>query len=138
MLPDDALAKLREAKVGPMLDPKPRKRIRLSGSAYRQLHTQVVHGKNCLICDQWARSMHHLVPRSHGGDDVPENLVPLCGDGTKGCHADVEERRGDARGKIRARLLGCQVAYVTERAGAGYLDRHYPELVAEPDLRELR
>lgn len=28
----------------------------------------------------------HLVSRSRQGDDVEENLVPLCGSGTTGCH----------------------------------------------------
>lgn len=29
----------------------------------------------------------HLVPRGQRGDDVDENIIPLCGSGTTGCHA---------------------------------------------------
>ena len=28
----------------------------------------------------------HLVSRSRGGDDLDDNLVPLCGSGNTGCH----------------------------------------------------
>lgn len=31
-------------------------------------------------------SLHHLVPREHGGDDNIENLIPLCNE----CHDEVE------------------------------------------------
>lgn len=44
----------------------------------------------CVICGSINISIHHILPRSQGGDDVWENLVPLCGDGTTGCHGGVE------------------------------------------------
>lgn len=42
----------------------------------------------CVACGRAAGSVHHVVQRGspHFGDDVLENLVTLCGDGTTGCH----------------------------------------------------
>ena len=44
----------------------------------------------CLVCGELAGSAHHVIKRGRGGDDVQENLVPLCGDGTRGCHGLIE------------------------------------------------
>ena len=44
----------------------------------------------CVICGGIDISIHHILPRGQGGDDVWENLVPLCGSGTTGCHGGVE------------------------------------------------
>jgi hypothetical protein len=44
----------------------------------------------CVICGKIDISIHHVLPRGQGGDDVWENLVPLCGSGTHGCHGGVE------------------------------------------------
>lgn len=35
-------------------------------------------------------TLHHITPRSQGGGDVQENLAPLCGDGSRGCHGLIE------------------------------------------------
>jgi hypothetical protein len=41
-----------------------------------------------------ANSIHHRLKRSRGGCLIEDltNLVPLCGDGTTGCHGEVEAR----------------------------------------------
>lgn len=48
----------------------------------------------CVICGGIDISIHHILSKSSTasgqGDDVWENLVPLCGDGTSGCHGAVE------------------------------------------------
>jgi HNH endonuclease len=44
----------------------------------------------CVICGGIDISIHHILPRGQGGDDVWENLAPLCGSGTHGCHGGVE------------------------------------------------
>ena len=44
----------------------------------------------CVICGGIDVSIHHILPKGQLGDDVWENLVPLCGDGTTGCHGGVE------------------------------------------------
>jgi hypothetical protein len=76
-------------------------------------------------------SRHHLVPRGRfglgGGDDVDENLVPVCGDGSRGCHGAIERREPGYRQRLRGRLKAVEVAYVLGKRGAAWLDRHYPE-----------
>lgn len=48
----------------------------------------------CVICGDIDISVHHILSRSPSasgaGDDVWENLMPLCGSGTHGCHGGVE------------------------------------------------
>ena len=38
----------------------------------------------CQLCDSWQNidPPHHIVFRSQGGSDIPENLISLC----RGCH----------------------------------------------------
>lgn len=100
--------------------------MRLDRRAYRQLHHQVVHGKNCTLCNEWARTMHHLVPRSLGGEDVLENVVPVCGDGTRGCHGLLEANDPEARRALRKKLLGCHTDYITMTKSPHFLDLYYP------------
>lgn len=69
---------------------------------------------------------HHLVPRSQRGDDVDDNLVPLCGDGTTGCHSDIEEYRYGARVALRAHLFAPEVDYVVAKRGREWLEKSYP------------
>ncbi len=32
----------------------------------------------CLICSKWPSDPHHITTRGAGGDDVGNNLMPLC------------------------------------------------------------
>jgi 5-methylcytosine-specific restriction endonuclease McrA len=64
---------------------------------------------------------HHIVSREDHGDDVADNLVPLCGE----CHDAVTRRR-----PLECReLLGClsdaEYAYMVERGGEDYPERAY-------------
>lgn len=59
---------------------------------------------DCVVCGRIDISIHHILPRSLGGDDVWENLVPLCGSGTHGCHGAVE-----AQSDAVCRALGLYV-----------------------------
>jgi hypothetical protein len=71
-------------------------------------------------------SLHHLVPRSLGGDDLADNLVPLCGDGTRGCHGLVEARDFETLVRLRRALTVEEVAYIVERKDREFLQRYYP------------
>lgn len=83
--------------------------------------------RTCVICGDPAGEAHHVLPRSAGGDDVPENLVGLDSD----CHGDVEARRGTARKELGAYIVRNRpdtLAYVREKldpGGDAYLKRHY-------------
>jgi len=52
----------------------------------------------CYICGKDTDlHVHHIIPRSDGGPDIPENLVTLC----SGCHRSVES------GNVRTAVAKC-------------------------------
>ena len=56
----------------------------------------------CALCGvTWMLHLHHVVRRSHGGDDVRANIVCLC----QRCHDDYHLRRNDGVGASLARHL---------------------------------
>lgn len=57
--------------------------------------------------------------------DVADNLVPLCGTGTTGCHGLVEAFDPWACSTLAANLTDAEVAYVADKKGAGFLERRY-------------
>lgn len=70
-------------------------------------------------------SLHHVVPKSLGGDDVAENLVPLCGSGTTGCHGLVEARDPWACTLLGERLTSVERDYALAKKGSDWLQRYY-------------
>jgi 5-methylcytosine-specific restriction endonuclease McrA len=111
-------------------DPKPRRRV-VDASAGA---AKVAAEGECRACRStrrgeawWYRlQRHHLVPRSLGGDDVDDNIIPLC----PPCHTDYEgngkERRGIAR-RIRAKLQATEEAYILAKKSEAWLRRYYAE-----------
>jgi len=97
----------------------------------------------CRACGELEVSFHHIVPRSLGGDDVPANLIPLCGSGTTGCHGEYETRGLKWRqvcAAIRETLTDVEHDYVVGTKGEGFLERYYPLNRAElcPSCRRRR
>lgn len=97
-------------------DPKPEPRIRDS-DILRIMHAD--RTKQCAITeDVDGLELHHILPRSQGGDDVRANLVFL--------RADIH-RRITANDPVAMRLLGEHIrterldtmAYLTFKLGAG-------------------
>lgn len=96
----------------------------------------------CAACSRPAGGAHHVIPRSEGGDDVPGNIVGLCGSGTSDCHGawhgnpyvilgmrrDAEWVRRRVGHELRERRRDV-LAYVCEKlgddAGLDYLCRIY-------------
>ena len=62
---------------------------------------------------------HHLVPRSMGGDDVADNIVPLC----RNCHKKVTHRAIEQRRWLAESLSPAERAYVVGKLGEGALAR---------------
>lgn len=94
-------------------DPKPRKRVVDSKAARRKLESE----PGCRTCSNTATDGHHLLLRSQGGDDVEDNIIPLCHQ----CH--MEYHSGNIRLTARAR----ESLYIFERmgtyTGAAYMSR---------------
>ncbi len=68
----------------------------------------------CRICGvRKPIEAHHLVPRDRHGDDVADNIVPLC----PGCHHEVEAREPQACLRLVMMLSDAEYAYAVEKAG---------------------
>ena len=116
-------------------DPKPARRLRADKRERQQLRMEKLGP--CRGCapetlSPFPVTIHHLVPRSLGGDDVADNLIPLCGDGSTGCHGLWESGwpADEARivtARIRASLSAGESGYVVRKKGEVFLDRYYPK-----------
>lgn len=112
-----------------MPDPRPSKRLRASRQSWEKLRRRFA-SESCRVCGGAWQSLHHIYPRSQGGDDVSENLGPVCGSGTTGCHGRLEARDPEARAAFRASLTDANRWYLTYKLGLqapAWLDRNYPE-----------
>jgi 5-methylcytosine-specific restriction endonuclease McrA len=81
-------------------------------------------GDACRICGQTDPALfelHHLVHRDDLGDDVADNLVPLCGD----CHRGVHLREPAHCRLLLTRLTDAEYSYMVERGGESYPERVY-------------
>jgi 5-methylcytosine-specific restriction endonuclease McrA len=105
-------------------DPKPRKRVVNPDAGVGKLRQE----RACRVCGQRTMLLerHHLVKRSQGGDDVDENIVPLCGDGVAGCHGRVEAKHRETLVALRKALRPDELDYIILRKGEAWLDRMYP------------
>lgn len=71
-------------------------------------------------------TLHHLVGKDFLGSDTEANLVPLCGDGTKGHHGLVQRLDRASCAALRRMLSDEEYSYIAAKAGEGYLERYYP------------
>jgi 5-methylcytosine-specific restriction endonuclease McrA len=116
---DAALDLWREGRAP---NPRPARRI-----VDRDAGRSKVAGAACRVCGgRTGLERHHLVPRSQRGDDVDENIVPLCGPWMPSCHKLVTENDPAALATLRGRLWPEEEAYVARKMGWGWLERRYP------------
>jgi hypothetical protein len=80
----------------------------------------------CRVC--WSHragatfmQLHHLVSREDHGDDVADNLVPVCGE----CHDAVTRRVETICRLLLTRLSDAEYAYMIQRGGEDYPERAY-------------
>ena len=74
-------------------------------------------------------TLHHVVSKSLGGDDIEENLIPLCGSGTTGCHGIMETHPTGWQAvavRIRHRFQPDELRYVLATKGFDFLEETYP------------
>ncbi len=83
----------------------------------------------CRVCGNFATDAHHVLYRSRGGDDVTENIIPLCHDCHMALHFSAGPDYEEVRRAIGESLREEEVAYVLRRLGptegAAFLERHY-------------
>jgi hypothetical protein len=116
-------------------DTKPAKRFRACQAEWADIH-QGFSGLPCTSCGQGEPlELHHILPRSQGGDDVPNNLVVLC----RSCHTRLE---GHESGWERVAAAVRQYVitdtrrrrYQEDHAG-DFFHRRYPPL--HPDAEQI-
>lgn len=114
--------------------PKPARRYRATKDEWIEFH-EWRSEQTCWVCHSArATNTHHIYPRGQGGDDYIENLAPLCGTGTTGCHGRIHARDLVARSLLRQSMTSDNLAYLIHKLGDGpaaaWLERHYPERVS--------
>jgi 5-methylcytosine-specific restriction endonuclease McrA len=65
--------------------------------------------------------LHHVVSRSHGGDDTADNIVPLC----LACHEQITRREPLPSFGLLVSLSNAEHAYMVSRGGEQYAERVY-------------
>lgn len=101
-------------------DPDARKKARLAADA-------------CAACGRGGipLNMHHVLYGADGRHDDPNNLLPLCGSGTTGCHGKLHAFDPDTLANVGAAIADRPgiIAFIVERLGEergkGYLRRRY-------------
>lgn len=104
-----------------------RRRGRITASRDGWLQLRQAKLGECRVCETLTLvrgeainiELHHLVPRSIGGDDVEDNLVPLC----PVCHGSVTRRNKTALGTLAESLDDAEYAYVVGKLGEGAMGR---------------
>jgi 5-methylcytosine-specific restriction endonuclease McrA len=82
-------------------------------------------GAHCRICQYLERpsgygvEYHHLVSRKQGGDDVGDNIVPLC----MAAHYQVTRREPWHLEQLARSLTDAEYAYVIGKLGEGGMER---------------
>ncbi len=113
-------------------DPRPPKRVRASQGEWSDLHQLFEHAV-CVHCAQRPVELHHITPKSQGGDDVAENLCPLC----RTCHTKLEGHESGwerVASSVRVYVLTdrARCVYAVEKIGWERLSQRYP-LLNEPE-----
>lgn len=110
--------------------PKTRGRKRATQADWRMLHA--AKQGPCRICDAPPPNhLHHLIFRSQGGPDTPDNLLPLC----LAHHDAIHARDPEALVNLALRLTDGEYAFVHEKLGEAALERLFGVLTTEPERR---
>lgn len=74
--------RIEEGNLSVRSDFRPPRRVK-DKTAFDEFHAA---GHRCLVCKSPYPNAAHIIGRGQGGDDMIENLMPLCGSGSSRCH----------------------------------------------------
>jgi hypothetical protein len=77
------------------------------------LLSKLLAERECRQCGKPASDPHHLLLRSQGGDDVEENIIPLC----RRDHDLVHAWDADTRIELGGKIHDDEIAYVVGKLG---------------------
>jgi hypothetical protein len=106
-----------------MCDPKPPRRVKATLAEWKRIRDEKLGP--CRVCGSHPTTLHHILSKSLGGDDIADNLVAVCGSGTTGCHGLIEAFDPWACSLLGQRLTDAERAYVVARKGAYFLESRY-------------
>ena len=123
------------------VEPDPRGQARTKDTA--AIKRKLFSDPECWACGRRASDGHHILWRSDQGDDVPENIAPLCHTDHMLLHHGIGRDAVEVRKQIGRKLLRERpesVSYVLgklgDSQGAAYLSRRY--FVGGKELRRVR
>lgn len=96
---------------------RPSHKIRIVNPA--AVVAKVLAERECRVCGKPASNGDHIIQKGapHYGDDVEENVVPLCGTGTSGCHGKKHDRDPETMLIYGERLKPDEIEYVRSKLG---------------------
>lgn len=106
------------------MDPRPVKRHKASPAEWRSIREALLP-TDCRVCHtQRASHLHHVASRAQGGDDIRENLLPVCAS----CHDLIHGRSDWALSQVRDRITEnpSMLDYLIRQKGWDWLNRSYP------------
>jgi hypothetical protein len=107
---------------------KPAKRYRATLTEWERFREHFALDR-CWVCAETWQELHHIYPRSQGGDDDIPNLAPVC----RSCHARIEARDPVARSLVRQALMPSNLDYLIGKLGdnaQGWIERNYAVVFA--------
>jgi 5-methylcytosine-specific restriction endonuclease McrA len=125
-----------------MPDAKPYPKAQQLGRGERRYRRKVASAKQwqriaaekkgpCRVCkrptthlEAWragSLTLHHIIPRDFGGDDVADNIAPLC----FACHPLVTDLERHACLALCSSLTDAEYAYAIGKLGEGAFERVY-------------
>lgn len=111
--------------------PLPRgEKTRAAREAYEVIRSNILLRDHfrCQECNYYKHlEVHHIIPKSKGGKDNPENLITLC----QRCHA---KKHGFAS---RTNRRGRKARRNRRKKFNRYIKRHVREIVADPHLNPI-
>jgi 5-methylcytosine-specific restriction endonuclease McrA len=103
--------------------PRRYRRVVAGPKQWAALRAEKLQGQLCRVCcappNIHAGQLHHLISRAQGGDDVADNLVPLC----RACHEAVTTRDSGALRRLASSLTDSEYAAIIGKLGEGGMAR---------------
>lgn len=92
-----------------------------SAKDWQRLHAEKDGPCRVCSCRPAAIHLHHVVTREDRGDDIADNLVPVCAP----CHDALHRRVATICRLLLTRLSDAEYSYAVERGGEAYFERAY-------------
>ena len=80
--------------------------------------------KRCISCNNIATELHHVIRKSRGGTNNPENLMPICRD----CHNLLHF---SSNTEVRNRIINISYEYIKPNLDKCWSAKIKPKIIRE-------